>query len=254
MRSPPWSRTPFAGQDLCDRNSRGHHRPGFSRGVAEVEGDHAHATLNVAPHAGDPAQPARGVVIADRGGARIERAGLGANDPLAKIRILQPLVFKVTRHELRHRPVEQHLAGFLVVRPAERRSPPAKARRRSTKSPIAGRPQRIAQPPDHRSHRFPALHVSWRKAPDLFFARVIIIPELHAGSIEKGNKEAVRSGRPMKAAVNQVQLIDHQRMEKSGEVRARRHRTPGKGSSMVQAPPTRDRLSSTSTRLPARAR
>src|ERR1700691_3573535 len=30
--------------------------------------------------------------------------------------------------------------------------------------------------------------------------------------------------------------------------------TPGKGSSMVQAPPTRARLSSTSTRLPARAR
>ena len=33
----------------------------------------------------------------------------------------------------------------------------------------------------------------------------------------------------MKTAPNQVQLIDHQRMEKSGEVRARRHQHTGEG-------------------------
>ena len=167
-------------------------------------------------------------MIADGGRAGIERAGVGADDPLAEIGILQPLVLEITLDELRHRPMEEHLAGFLIVAQASvdlllggRVADPNIA--------IAGGPQSIAQAPDHGGHRFPAIHIAGSKAPDLFFAGIVVIPELHAGAIEKGNKEAVRSGRPMKTAIHQSQLIDHQRMEKSGKISARRHADAGEG-------------------------
>ena len=64
---------------------------------------------------GKAAQPARGVVVSDGGCAGIERAGLGADDALAKIGGLQPRVIQITLHELRHRPMEEHLAGFFIV-------------------------------------------------------------------------------------------------------------------------------------------
>ena len=68
-----------------------------------------------------------------------------------------------------------------------------------------------------------------------------------------GTNSPFTAGVQSNPRARQVQLLHHQRMQQSRQIGAGRHPHPGasgNGSSMVHAPPTRSRLSSTSTRLP----
>src|SRR6202050_3152337 len=105
----------LAGKNLGDGDTGGDDGSGFASGVAEIKGDHAHAALHVAPHAGQAAETAGSVVEADGGGTWVEGAGVRADDTLAEIRRLQPLVFEIALDELGHGPVVQQVAGFVVV-------------------------------------------------------------------------------------------------------------------------------------------
>ena len=52
---------------------------------------------------------------ADGGGAGVEGAGVGADDALAEIGRLQARIAEVVLDELGHGPVEEQVAGFLIV-------------------------------------------------------------------------------------------------------------------------------------------
>ncbi len=247
----------FAGKNLRDGDAGSDDGAGFLRGVAEVEGDHAHAALHVAPHAGHAAEAAGGVMEADGGGAGIEGAGVGADDALAEVGDLQALVFEVVLDEFGHGPVVEQMAGFIVVAEAVvdffgggRVADPEIA--------VAGGTQSVAQAGEAVVHGAPALDIAGRKAADFRFAGGVIVPELNAGAVEHGDEEAVDGGGPVKSASGKVELFDNFGMQQSGEIGAGRHAhggmRSGKGSSMVQAPPTRSRLSRTRTRWPLRAR
>ena len=95
-------------------------------------------------------------MITNGGGAGIEGAGVGADDSLSKIGILQPLVLKIALDELGHGPMEEHVACFLVIAQA------------CVDLLLSGciaypeialscRPQRIAQTPHYGGHRLPAI-------------------------------------------------------------------------------------------------
>ncbi len=105
----------FAGENLRDRDAAGDDGAGLLRSVRDVEGDHAHATGHIAPHAGHAAKASRGMVEADRSGAGVEGAGVGADDALAEVRGLQARVAEVVLDKLGHGPVVEQVAGFLVV-------------------------------------------------------------------------------------------------------------------------------------------
>ena len=47
----------------------------------------------------------------------------------------------------------------------------------------------------------------------LFFAAVVIIPELNARAIEEGNKQAIHSGGPAEAALRQVHFFYDERVQ-----------------------------------------
>lgn len=55
------------------------------------------------------------MVEADRGGAGVEGAGVGADDALAEVGGLEALVAEVAGDEVGHGPVEEEVAGFVVV-------------------------------------------------------------------------------------------------------------------------------------------
>ena len=193
-------------------------------------------------------------MITDGGCAGVERAGVGTDHPLAQVGILQPLILEIMLDELCHRPIEQHPARFFILAQASVQL----FRGGSVANPkvtIAGGPQSIPQTPDHCRHRHPAIHIAGSKAPDLSLARVIVIPQLNAAAIEKRHKEAIRSGRPMKPSFHQSQLVHHQRMQQLLQDKRTATSAPqGKAPRWYRRPPLAARLSSTRTRLPARAR
>ena len=250
----------FAGKDLRDGHAGRDDRAGLLRGVAEVEGDHAHAAGDVAPHAGHAAEASRGVVEADGGGAGVEGAGVGADDALAEIGGLQARVAEIVLDELGHRPVEEQMAGFLIVAEAlvdlfggggvadpeiswARMSATLLAGRRASRrrrkvafmafqpSTSPGAKRRTSA-----SHRSSSSQ-SWMLVPS-----------------RKGTKRPLTAGVQSKAARGECELFDDQRMQQAGEIGAGRH--PDAGEGLFDGAGAADALaaSRTRTRLPARAR
>ncbi len=165
------------------------------------------------------------MVITDGGCARVERAGVGTDHPLAQVGILQPLILEVMLDELCHRPIEQHPASLLILAQASVQL----FRGGSVANPkvtIAGGPQSIPQTPNHCRHGHPAIHIARSEAPNLSLARVVVIPQLNTAAIKKRHKEAIRSRRPMKPSFHQSQLIHHQRVQQPCKISARRHPHP----------------------------
>jgi len=83
--------------------------------------------------------------------------------------------------------------------------------------------ERVAETADDGAHGVPAVDVYGRKFADGFGAALVVIPELNAGAVEKGNEEAVDGRRPLEAAAGQVEFLYDQWMEKAREVGARGH-------------------------------
>ncbi len=163
---------------------------------------------------------------ADAGGARIERARVRPDHALAEIRDLQAFVAQVALDELGHRPVEEHVLGFIVV--AEPRFDLlARGRLADPQIAIARRTQCIAQAAKHVAHRAPAFHVARSESANFRLARVVIVPKLHARAVEEGNEKPVDRGRPFEAALGQSQFGDNERMQQPGQIRARRHAHAG---------------------------
>src|ERR1700682_532275 len=164
----------------------------------------------------------------DRGSTFVEGAGVGADDSLAEIGGLQLLVLEIMLDELRHRPVEQQRAGFLVVAQAFFN---LLASRRIADPDIAliGRTKSIARPAYHRAHGPKAFQIARRETLDLGVALRVVVPELNASPIEKGHEQAIGRRSPGESARRQAELFDDQRMQESGEVGAGRHLYAGEG-------------------------
>ena len=155
-------------------------------------------------------------------GAGIEGAGVGADNTLPEIGDLQPFVPKIMLDILRHRPIKKY--GKRLVVGAEPRFDLGGCW--SFANPQiagAGGTKRIAQPADHIAHRAPTGHIAWSHPAHLGFATIVIVPKLDAGAIKKWHEETVERGGPVEASSRQVQLVHDQRMQKSGEISARRH-------------------------------
>src|SRR5947209_4981897 len=105
----------------------------------------------------------------DRGGPRLLRAGVRADDPLPEIRHLQALVSQIALDILRHRPRKEQAARLLV---AAQPLFELLSRRRTADPHVAliRWTQSIAQPGHDRVHRAPAGDVSRREAADLRLA------------------------------------------------------------------------------------
>src|SRR6266567_860090 len=158
----------------------------------------------------------------DRRSAGIEGAGVCANHPLSEIRNLQALVLKVALDKLRHGPSKEQGAGFGIL--AESLFVVLLIWR-FIQPKVAGalRTQGIAEAAQHIVHRSPTFHVARREGAHFVGAPIVVIPELNAGAIEEGHEEAIDCGCPCKAAPRQVEFFHDQRMQKSCEIRARRH-------------------------------
>ena len=155
-------------------------------------------------------------------GAGIEGAGVGADNTLPEIGDLQPFVPKIMLDILRHRPIKKY--GKRLVAGAEPHFDLGWCW--SFANPQiagAGGTKRIAQPADHIAHRAPTGHIAWSHPAHLGFATIVIVPKLDAGAIKKWHEETVDRGGPVEASSRQVQLVHDQRMQKSGEISARRH-------------------------------
>ena len=156
--------------------------------------------------------------------------------------------------ELDHRPVEQELAGLVVA--AEPLVDLLAARcPADPEVAVARRPKCVAEPPLHVAQRPPAGQVAGREPADLLLALGVVVPELDARS----RRRTARTARPSagyhsKPAAGQVELLDHQRMEQPDQVGTGRDPVARPDLLERAGPPTRSRASSTSTRLPARAR
>ncbi len=165
------------------------------------------------------------MVKTNGGGTGIERAGVGANDALAEIGDLEAFVDEVVFDKLRHGPVEEHRAGFYVI--AEQQfNLLACWRIANPQIVFTCGPQRIAQPAKYIAHGLPARHIIWCQRTHGGLAAFVVIPELDAGAIEKGNEEAVDGGSPLKTATGQVQFFNDERVEQAGEIGAGRHPHP----------------------------
>ena len=167
---------------------------------------------------------------ADRRGACIEWAGVGADHTLAEIGDLQPLVPEVALDKLRHRPVEEQQLVLLRRRRAVLRSARAWAARRST---------------DRRCTLMAQAHRRRRRITSLMARQPSTSPgasartsSAHRSSSSqswtlepsrKGTKRPVDRGRPSVSAPRQFQFFDHQRMQQSGKIGAGRHAHAGEG-------------------------
>ncbi len=149
---------------------------------------------------------------ANRSGARVERAGVGANHALAQIRALQPLVAQIALYKLRHRPIEEQSAR-LIVRADTLLNLRARRRFADPEVTFARRSQCIAQSRNHVIHRAPAIHIAGRKLAHLGCAQFVIVPKLNAGAVEKRNEQSVDSGEPFEPPPRQLQLLNYKRMQ-----------------------------------------
>src|ERR1035438_9725829 len=130
---------------------------------------------------------------ANRGGALIEWAGVGADHALAEIRHLQSFVAQIALDKFRHRPIEKQRARFGVIPEALFDllargciADPGIASVRTFRTPAIRRTrtQRIAQPPDHIAHGVEPVHIAGSKRAHFFDASLVIVPKLDAGAIE----------------------------------------------------------------------
>ena len=59
--------------------------------------------------------------------------------------------------------------------------------------------------------------------PNLLLASSVIVPELDTAAVQERHKEAIDGRGPLKAALWQIELFNHQRMQKPGKICAWRH-------------------------------
>src|SRR6185312_9173078 len=155
----------------------------------------------------------------DRRGALVVRACVGADDSLAQIGELHPLVLEITLHQLNHRPLEQEAKGLWVAAQSSldllsSGSGP------DPKIAVALGAQGISQPALDRLHRPPALEIARREPLDLGLASPVVIPQLDAGPVFEGDEHAAGRWQPAKAVTRQVELRDDQGMEQTGDIGA----------------------------------
>ena len=165
----------------------------------------------------------------DRCRAFIEGARIGSDHALAQIRQFAavrransaprtPPSTSRTAASARHR----RRRALLDLAPASELPNP-----RSRRSPAGRRSSRNR--PSVACHRLPTLDRARRKPAHLRFAELVVIPELHAGPVEKGNKQAVHRRRPLRSrAAGNSSSSTTSGCSSPAEVRAGRHRTPGK--------------------------
>src|SRR5579884_1534834 len=165
---------------------------------------------------------------ANGGCARIERAGVRADDALSEIRNLQPFVGEIAFDELGHRPIEQQAARFFIIAEASFQFF-ARGRLADPHVVFVGRPQGIARAANYVRHGAPAGYVLGRHSRNFGFALRVVIVELNAGAVFERNKETVAGGRPAKPAPDQIELFNNERMEQPGEIRTRRYPNAGPG-------------------------
>ena len=208
---------PLARHDPGHRHTGRHHGAGRAGGVAEEERDHAHPPLDVPPHAGHAPQPARGMVEVDRRRPRVERAGVGADDPLTEQRDLQPLVAQVMLDELDHRPLEQELARLVVAAdPLFELGP--RGRSSEPEVSVARGPQGVAEPALDVAEGAPAGDVARREPGDLGLALRIVVPELDALTVLERHEQPGAGREPVEPAAGQVELGDDPGMQQPGEI------------------------------------
>src|SRR5216683_4648943 len=157
----------------------------------------------------------------------VEWARIRSNHSLSKVSRLQPLIDQIVFNEFSHRPVEEYSPRFFVAtKPLVNLFT-----RRSLADPkisVACGTQCIARPANHIAHRAPALDIARGEASNLIFAPLVVVPELNAGVVQKGNEESVDRGAPFKAARGKIQLRNNQRMQQPGKIGAWRHAHAGK--------------------------
>ena len=90
-------------------------------------------------------------------------------------------------------------------------------------------PQGLAQAADHIAHRAPSRDIAGSELAYLPLTTLVILPQLHARAVEEGKKEAIDCWSPMKAALDEAELFDNERMEQAGKIGAGRHPHPRKG-------------------------
>ncbi len=131
-------------------------------------------------------------------------------------------------------------------------------RRRRIANPsvrVTLRPQRIAQPPNHVIHRAPAFHITSRKPPHLRLACLVLIPKLNTRPIQERHEQPIHRRRPLEPALHQVQLTSPRADAATPQGKRTATYTPPEMALQSCKPhPPAPRASSTSTRLPARAR
>ena len=210
------------------------------------------------PHIpGMPAQPARGVVEVDRGRPRVVRAGVRADHPLPQVGHLQPLVAGGSARRTRPSTTRTAASAPRRRRRAAPRSARASGARPIQRSPLAGGPERVAEPALDVAHRPPARpRRPGAKPADLLLALRRRRPRAgRCSPSSNGTNSPAWPGSTRNPRAGQVQLLDHQRVQQPARGRRRaRSDTPARPPPACSAPPTRFRASSTSTRFPARAR
>jgi len=139
---------------------------------------------------------------------------------------LEALVGEVALDELRHGPIEEQGARFLVVAETVFNLL-AGGWVADPKIVLAWRSEGVAEAAEHVVHCRPAGDICGRQGADFGGAAILVVPELNAGTIEEGDEEAVHGGSPFISAAGQVEFFDEQRMEQAGEVGARGHAHAG---------------------------
>src|SRR6516162_8461826 len=141
---------------------------------------------------------------ADARSSRIERARIGSNYALPEVGDLEPFIAQIVFDEFRHGPIEQHMLCVCII------AEPvfdllARGRIANPQVPIPCWAQGVAQPVQYLVHRAPAFDIAQRKTTNLGFTFRVVVPELHAGTIEKWHEQAIHRWRPFEAALWQVQ-------------------------------------------------
>src|SRR5208337_4292948 len=159
--------------------------------VAEDERDHADSAFHVAPHARRSAQPSGLMVKVDRRGARVVRAGVGADDPLTQVRHLEPLIPEVVFDALDHRPLKEHVPSLDIA--AEPLVDLVHGGGLADPEIVcAGGSKRVAESRLDRAKVAPALDVDGRKPADLALATLVVIPKLDAAAVLKRHEQSGR--------------------------------------------------------------